>query len=356
MKTPTELMHKFALKLPVILAPMGGGPGTPALAAAVCEAGGLGSLGGAYLSASELEAEIQQTKRLTKKPFAVNLFIPCPSPLPSETSFQKALSATSPYRRELGLPDPVQPLPTFENFEKQMNVILREKPALFSFTFGLLPKEFVRELKAQKIMSMGTATSLEEALQLQESGIESVVAQGYESGGHRGMFSPADSDPAIAMLDLTKVLSQKLQIPVIAAGGIMSGADIASCLRAGAQAAQMGTAFLLCPEAGVSKPYREILRDPSKDKTDLTRAFSGRWARGVSNRFMKEIGAQSDSILEWPHQNFFTRDIRKESAKKGESQFLSLWAGKKLREIREIPAAELIKKLEEEFLVSSDKF
>lgn len=343
-----DLIKHLRLDGPLILAPLGGGPSTPALVAAVSNAGGLGSLGGAYLSPQGLEAEIREVRSLTPRAFAVNLFIPAPDPPLTQDQISAALSATREYREELGLPNPVVKPPFAEAFDEQFAVVLRERPAAFSFTFGLLDPEKVRACRARGILAVGTATTVEEGIAAEKSGMDAVVAQGTEAGGHRGMFSPAQEEPGVSTIDLTRLLANNLRIPVIAAGGIMDGQGITSALRAGAQAAQLGTAFLTCKEAGTSAPYREALLRPGAKTTRFTRAFSGRLARGLENRFLREMESSHAAILPYPAQNSFTRDIRRKSAAVGRSEFLSLWAGTGVERIRPMDAASLVKTLLDE--------
>jgi nitronate monooxygenase len=345
----TGLSARLGLQGPLILAPMAGGPSTPALAAAVSNAGALGFLGGAYLQSQDLERELRETRGLTGRAFGVNLFVPGRHPEISQQRLRGALDATRGYRGELGLPEPELKPPFMPDFGRQLEVILREKPAAFSFVFGLLERAHLDELRGRSILSVGTATSLEEGLALEELGVDAVVAQGVEAGGHRGIFSADQEDPLIGALALTRALAGKLRIPVIAAGGIMNGRGIADALGAGAEAAQLGTAFLLCDEAGTSKPYREALRERGSRTTRLTRVFSGRLARGLENRFMREMAARGDAILPFPAQNELTRDLRRTSASAGNPEFLSLWAGEGVGLIRDrMKAGELVRVLFEE--------
>jgi nitronate monooxygenase len=351
--TSLNLLEHFDLDGPLILAPLSGGPSNPTLVAAASNAGCLGSLGGAYLSPEALEGEIREARSRTGRPFAVNLFIPCPDPPLTEEQISAALFATRKYRDELDLADPAVKPPYGENWENQFAVVLRERPAAFSFTFGLLDSEKVRACRARGILTMGTATTLEEGMAVEKSGADAVVAQGTEAGGHRGMFLPEQEDPAIQTLVLTKLLAENLEIPVVAAGGIMDGQGMAAAVRAGAQAAQLGTAFLACTETGISPAYREALLRTGAKKTRLTRAFSGRLARGLENRFMLEMESARAPILPFPVQNSFTRDIRKKAASVGRSEYLSLWAGTGVDRIRATDTASLVKTLLAEFKEAS---
>lgn len=312
---------------PILLAPMAGGPSTPELAAAVSNAGGLGSLGANYLAPEALRAEIQKTKSLTTLPFSVNLFIPNYYMPPTEKETQEMLDYTNDLRRKLGLTPLEKVPPTKNNFEEQMNVVLDEKPAVFSFVSGLLSSHYITELKKLNIKIMGTASSLEEAMQLQDSGVDAIILQGFEGGGHRGIFAH-HQDTEIPLHTLLERVRGRLKVPVIAAGALMTGQDIHKVLNEGASAAQLGTAFLTCKEAGTSKCYREsLLTRPSQKYTEITDAFSGRKARGILNQFMKEFKAKGKTPLPFPVQNTLTLDIRKKSTEMGIPDYCSLWAG-----------------------------
>ncbi|QDK43932.1 nitronate monooxygenase [Bdellovibrio sp. ZAP7] len=346
-----NLLKDLGIEKPLILAPMAGGPSTPQLVAAASNAGILGSLGCAYETPEHIHETIRKTKELTTKPFAVNLFAPQADPILSQSQIEAATTALALYRKELELTSTPSLKPPFSyDFEKQFEVVLKAAPAGFSFTFGLISKEHINACKSQRILTMGTATTLEEALLLEDLGVDAIVAQGVEAGGHRGLFSTETPDPLIGMLELAKSIVKNTKIPVIAAGGIMNGQDMRAALATGAQVAQMGTAFLLCDEAGTSAPYRQALTNSPSDATKLTRAFSGRIARGIENRFMREMENKKESILPFPAQNNFTRDIRNKSAQMGKSDFLSLWAGSNFSRIRKMPAKELIEVLWQEYL------
>ncbi|MBS1969714.1 MAG: nitronate monooxygenase [Bdellovibrionales bacterium] len=344
-----DLMKRFEMKLPLILAPMGGGPSTPALAAAVCNAGGLGSLGCAYLSPELMTQEIQKTRELTKRPFVVNLFVPAEEPVLDEMSLHRALKATKIYRDELELEKPDFKPPYAENFDAQFEAMLREKPAAFSFVFGSLDRKYLEACQREGIYTMGTATTLDEALLLQEAGVEAVIAQGVEAGGHRAIFDAKKEDPQIGVLPLVSLLKDHIRVPIIAAGAIMNGKGIKAAVDLGAQAAQLGTAFLLCEEAGTNKAYRLFLLDTQQRTTHLTRAFSGRIARGIENRFMMEMKDKESAILPFPAQNAFTRDIRGKAAQMRRPEFLSMWAGEGVAQIRTMKAAELVQMLAAEY-------
>lgn len=340
---------KFNLSIPLVLSPLAGGPGTPELVAAVSEAGGLGTLGAAYLNPEQLEKALLKTFELTKKPFGVNLFVPTPDPVLSASQKSAAIEATAIYRQQLNLATPNINTPFSENFDQQLQVILKYKPAVFTFIFGLISAESCKKLKTAGIYVIGTATSLAEAKALSGLNVDAIILQGVEAGGHRGLFDSTNLDHQTALDDLiTACVNEKITQPLIAAGGIMDGAGIALVLSLGASAAQMGTAFLLCAEAGTSAPYKEKLLTATGTNTKLTRAFSGRFARGIENKFLTEMQVKENSIMPFPAQNVFTRDLRAASAQNGSADFLSLWAGTGVAKIRSLKAADLVQVLRSE--------
>jgi nitronate monooxygenase len=341
----TDFVARLGLKGPIIQAPMAGGATTPELVAAVSNTGALGSLGGAYLAPADLKSAIQRIKRLTDRPFAVNLFSPSPEPKLSENQIQAAVLATKAYRQELGIPDPAVKPPFSQSFEEQFAIVMNEQPAVFSFTFGVPDRKFLDQCRKRGILTFGTATTPAEGLALQENGVDAVVGQGAEAGAQRGTFSTEREDLFIGLAVLIPALVSRLRIPVIAAGGIMNGPGIAAALALGAKAAQLGTAFLACDESGISKTYRSALLDPNRRVTRPTRAFSGRWARGLENRFIVEMASRENAILPFPAQNAFTQDIRKKATERGLPDYLSLWAGQGIGLIRAMKAETLVKTL-----------
>ncbi|WP_077964750.1 NAD(P)H-dependent flavin oxidoreductase [Ensifer adhaerens] len=335
-------LAKLGLRHPLIVAPMAGGPSSPALVAASSAAGALGSIGAAYSSAGAIAEFVQNVRARTDRPFAINLFVQHPQPKVDATALERALRATEGYRAELGLPTPEFAAPYEEDFDQQFEAVLRAKPAVLSFVFGVLSAEHMRTAREAGMLIIGTATTPEEALALEESGVDAITLQGYEAGGHRGIFDPSAEDSEIGLEDLLARSLEKVKVPLIAAGGIMTGSDIRSILARGASAVQMGTAFLATSEAGTSAPYRAALQGAER-KTRTTRAFSGRFARGVENRFMNEVDAAT--VMPFPAQNKFTRDIRAASTAKGSPDFLSLWSGTGKGELWQGPASDLIARL-----------
>lgn len=336
----------FDCALPIVQAPMAGGPDTPALAAAVSAAGGLGSLGCAYLSAAQIESVAAQVRAETDRPFALNLFVRADTP-DDPAAEPRVLAVLSGFRTEIGLaPDPAAasaPVPP-PRFEDQLEAVLRAAPRVFSFTFGVPAREQLAAVRARGIAIVGTATTVEEARALDDAGVDAICAQGGEAGGHRGTFLGAFEDALVGTFALVPQVVRATKRPVIAAGGIMDGAGIRAALALGASAVQLGTAFLGCPEAGTTAPHRAALATATA--TTVTRAFSGRPARGIRNR-MTDAFARVEPAP-FPHQQRLTADLRREAARQGRTDLMQLWAGQGAPLARALPARDLVATLARE--------
>lgn len=317
---------------------MAGGISTPALVAAVSEAGGLGSLGAAYLTPQQISAEIAAVRGLTQRPFAVNLFAPQATPQVTPEQIAAAEAELAPLHAALNLAPPKLPAQVQEDFAAQFEVVLEAAPAVFSFAFGRLERGSLEALKARGILTIGTATSLTEAQLLQSDGVDAVVLQGSAAGGHRGGWQ---RDDLAGTLDLVRAAHQSLSLPIIAAGGLMTAEAVRAALAAGADLVQCGTAFLRAAEAGTSAPYRAALAAAQAGQTTLTRSFSGRLARGLANTVTQELRRP----LPYPYQNALTRPLRSAAAANHRAEFLSLWAGENFWQGREASAAELLAEL-----------
>lgn len=336
------------MRRPVIQAPMAGGGDTPALAAAVSEAGGLGSIGAAYLTPAQIEETAAAVRSRTRAPWGINLFAPTPR-AEGPPDVGAAVLRIAPYYAELGLAPPVAPEPGPDGFEAQMEACARSGAAVFSFTFGVVAEGAIGAAKSAGMVVMGTATTVEEAVMLERAGVDAVVAQGSEAGGHRGTFAASFERGMIGTMALVPQVVDAVRVPVVASGGIMDGRGIAAALALGAQAVQMGTAFLTTEEAGVPEAYKREVLGAREDGTRITRAFSGRPARGVVNRFMEEVEDGGESaILPFPLQNALTRPMRTAAAKAGRAEFLSLWAGQGVRMARREGAGDLVARLARE--------
>lgn len=341
------LLQKLGIEHPVIQAPMAGGPATPELVAAVSNAGGLGSLGAGYLTPAEISEAIARTRVLTRKPFNVNLFAGGYNAA-ARADPTRMLNLLAKIHEELGLPPPDLPVLPPDPFPSQLEVVLEARPAVFSFTFGIPPASALERLAERGIVTIGTATTAEEARLLEEAGTGAIVAQGAEAGAHRGTFAGLFEAAMVPTLRLVEEIVNTVAAPVIASGGLMDGRDIAAALARGAAAAQLGTAFLACPESGASETYKGAILAASADTTVVTRAFSGRPARGLANAFVTRLRGKEDTILPYPLQNALTRPMRSAAAKSRNAGFLSLWAGTGVARARALPAGELVRRLVEE--------
>jgi len=339
------MLNRLGLETPIIQAPMGGGFTTAELVSAVCEAGGLGSIGAPYLQPEAIAAEAAAVRRLTDRPFALNLFVFDP-PAPSDDEVARAARALAPICDELGLPQPSLSGPTHPDIPAQIEAVLEARPAVFSFTFGIPPPDVLVRCRELGIATAGTATTLAEGLALQAAGVDVVCAQGSEAGAHRGSFLGPWQDGMIGLLPLVDLLSRRLAVPVIGAGGIMTGAAASAVLRAGAQAVQLGTAFLACPEAGTPEAHRQALLSPAAQRTEITLAFSGRPARGIVNRYIETLAGAE--LASFPTLNAMTRGLRAAAAQARRPEFMSLWAGQGAPLTRALPAPELMALLRSE--------
>lgn len=342
----TDITRRLGLKHPIIQAPMAGGASTADLIVAVCEAGALGFIGAAYLTPSQIQEASQQVRVRTKRPFGINLFAPLPAPKPMDP--RAALERLAPFHAELGLPAPTPPAPAADMFKEQAAAALESGASVFSFTFGILPADVIHAAKARGMFLMGTATTIDEATQLENAGVDAVVAQGSEAGAHRGTFAAEFGAAMIGTIALVPQVVDAVSVSVVASGGLMDGRGIAAALALGAQAVQMGTAFLTCDEAGIPDADKDAILKAHPHETRVTRAFSGRPARGIINRFMNEMERAPDAILPYPLQNALTRPLRTAAAGVGKRDCLSLWAGQGVRLARRQPAATLIARLADE--------
>ncbi len=334
---PTLFTERMGVEHPLLLAPMAGGPSTPALCAEVSEAGAVGSYGAAYLAPAKLREMIRAIRGATRRPFAVNLFADDGVAADADT-LRRAQDALARYHAELGLPPPGPP-PATVPLRDAFPVLLEERVPAFSFTFGIPPADMLQACRKAGIPTIGTATTVAEARALEAAGVDFICAQGAEAGGHQGTFDRAAEPPLVGTMALVPQVVDAVRTPVIAAGGIMDGRGFAAALALGASAVSLGTAFLRCPEAGTSAPYRAALRDARDEATTLTRAFSGRVARGLANRFTREMSGAP--LAPYLVQNSLTREMRAAAAKMNDSSLLSLWAGQAAALGGELPAREL---------------
>ena len=319
---------------------MAGGITTPELVSAVSESGGLGSIGAGYLTPEVLDTEIKEVKKLTGKPFNVNLFITSEKEL-DFTPPRQIYEALQNYADELGIPFNISDL-NFPVFEEQLEVVISNKVPVFSFTFGIPAAKDIEKVKRNSIKIIGTATSVAEALELEQKGCDAVVAQGIEAGGHRGSFITENGLPLVGSIALIPQITDSIKVPVIGSGAIMDGRGIIAALSLGASAVQMGTAFLACEEGNVNDRWLDGLLSSSDTGTTLTNAFTGKYARGLRNRFIEEMKKFEDEIPEYPVQNQLTQGIRAKARQENNPDFMSYWSGQASSMCRKTNAEELV--------------
>jgi len=329
------------LELPIVQAPMGGGPSTPALAAAVSEAGGLGFLAAGYRSPAAVRDDISEVRRLTERPFGINLFVPGPAHADREAleAYASALGGEAErYGVELG--DAVH---DDDGWDEKLELLADERVPVVSVTFGCPPGPAVEALHDAGCALWVTVTTPAEAAAAQAAGADVLVVQGVEAGGHRGSFDEA-APGDVGLLALLQLVHSATDLPLVATGGIATGRGVAAVLAAGAAAAQLGTAFMLTPEAGTSTAHRDALGGAGP--TALTRAFTGRSARGLENRFMREH--EADAPPGYPEVHHLTAPVRAAARERGDAEGFHLWAGQAHPLAAALPAGELVRRLADE--------
>ncbi|MFN3877860.1 MAG: NAD(P)H-dependent flavin oxidoreductase [Brevundimonas sp.] len=350
----SRLTEAIGLDYPIIQAPMAG-TSTPALAAAVSNAGALGSIAIGAVDAEEARRQIQATRALTDRPFNVNVFCHATA-APDLAGDQAWINRLRPLFAPFDAQPPEQLrdiYPSFLDDDSQLTVLLEERPAVVSFHFGLPKPKQIAALKAAGVLLLATATSPAEGQAVQGAGIDMVVAQGWEAGGHRGVFDPAD-DLRFATLPLTRLLASRLTIPVIAAGGIMDGAGIIAAMTLGAAGAQMGTAFVLCPESSADTAYRWAMAGQEAQRTRVSAVLSGRPARGIENAFMRS--AEPDAIAAYPRAYDIGKALNTAAKAADDDGYAAQWAGQGAPLARVMPADQLVRTLAEEIRRAANIF
>lgn len=324
----TQLLSRLGIQRPIIQGPFGGGYSTERLAAAVSNAGGLGSFGAHHLSAPSILETAASIRRLTARPFALNLWVSNHDEgglHPPREAVLRMHEALRPCYAELGIGPPPPESKPVHDFEEQARAVIEARPAVFSFVFGIPSPEIVAACKSRGIFLAGGATTVDEARALEQAGIDAVVASGFEAGGHRPSFLAAAEDSLTGAMALVPQVASALEIPVIAAGGIADARGVDAAMRLGAQAAQIGTAFLACEESGAPALHRAMLFDRSARRTVLSRVYTGRLARGIANRLHDELRATS--LLPYPAQGWVISSMREAALQQGRADMISLWSG-----------------------------
>ena len=342
---PCQLTRLFGIELPIIQAPMAGVQGS-ALTIAVSQAGGLGSLPCAMLSLEALGAALTQIRAQTTKPINVNFFCHY-EPEPQAAKQAMWLKQLAPYFAELGIHPDTQAAGAQRApyTSAQAEVLAKFKPEVVSFHFGLPNEDLLLEIKSWGSKIISTATTVEEALWLEARGVDAIIAQGLEAGGHRGHFLSDDLTEQLGTFSLLPQIIAAVDIPVIAAGGIVDAKTVRAAMAMGASAVQVGTAYLLCPECTTSDIHRAALQSEAAQHTALTNLFSGRPARGIVNRFMAELGPINNAVPDFPLASSAVAGLRSAAEQQGFGDFSPLWCGQNVTGCQAIPAAELTRQL-----------
>lgn len=330
-----------SLPIPILQAPMLSAS-SPAMAVAVSEAGGMGVFAAGGTAPADIGPAVAELKAATAKPFGVNLLM-APPARPDAAEVDDALNRLARWYAELGEALPASPNDFAPDFQTQLEALTQAAPTIASFTFGILAPDEVRALQAAGSYVIGTATTVAEARAWAEVGADGICAQGFEAGGHRGHFLAETEASLVGTMALVATIRAAVDLPVIAAGGIMDGRGVAAALALGASAVQMGTAFLRADEAILSDPWRKALETAPDDATRLTRAFTGRHARGIENRFMREMRSVEDEVPAYPVQNRLTQPLRGAAVRRDEPEMISLWAGQGVSLARPGPAGQMIR-------------
>ncbi len=324
-----RLTAKLAIDYPIIQGPLGGLP-SQRLTAAVSKFGGLGSFGAHGSAPAAIQEAIAEIRSLTSKPFAMNLWVSMEDDgarTSDESAFNRCRAPLATHLATLGAPQPTYKPHSPVRFEDQARVLLDAKVPVFSFVFGIPPREILDECRAKSIVTIGAATTPDEAAALQEAGVDAIAASGFEAGGHRGSFLREAEDSLTGTLSLVPQIADLANVPVIAAGGIADARGVIAALALGAEAVQMGTVFLACEESGASRLHREALLGGQAGHTALTRGFTGRLARGIHNRLMADLNRDGAEILPYPLQRGLVRNLAIPAEAAGRADLLPLWAG-----------------------------
>ncbi len=351
MWTRTRVTEKLNIKLPIVQGPFGGGPSSIDLAAAVSNAGGLGSFGAYSYTPEQIKELVANLRERTPYAFAINLWIPFTPAHETKitrTEYDDSVARLAPYYAEVGMKAPTyESLFRAPDFDAQVAALLDAGPPAFSFVFGIPSAEILRACRERKIVTIGAATNIDEVIALEAAGVDLIVATGSEAGGHRVSFLH-DPDVSPANSALIPQAADRVRTPLIAAGGIADGRGIVAALAFGASAVQIGTAFLACEESNATPTHKAAIRSEQSRHTTLTRAFSGRYARGIKNRFLLEMREHESKLPAFPYQNFLTQPMRQGAARMDEPALQSLWAGQNAPLVKYKRADELIKFLVED--------
>lgn len=326
----TRVTERLGLRHPIVLGPFGGGLSTTALTAAVSDAGGLGSFGAQTSTPDEITATVGELRGLTQGPFAVNLWVSThdePEEAMTRERFDAAVERLRPLYDEFEVDPPAYPDRFSATFDEQVEAVIAARPPAFSFVYGVPSEDVLRACRDRGIVTLGTAITADEAVALDAAGVDVIVASGFEAGGHRVAFLAEAEQSLVGTLALIPVVVDAVRAPVVAAGGIADARGVAAALALGAGAAQIGTAFLATEESGASPEHRALLLEPPRRPTRLTRAFTGRLARGIPNRIMDDPLVAPGRIAPFPYQSYLLRPVFESARRQGRTDAVSLWSG-----------------------------
>lgn len=352
----TAFTRQFGIQFPIVQGPFGGGLSSPRLTATVSNAGGLGSYGAQGMTAARIAGVAGEIRALTTAPFAINLWVSNDDPGAFDVSpeqFAAAAAPLAPIFAELGIQPPSRPAATWPSFDDQIDAIFDARPPVFSFIFGVPSAEILEKCRALGIRTVGTATTVDEAVALANAGVDAIAASGFEAGGHRASFLRAAEASLTGTMALVPQVVDAVRVPVIAAGGIADGRGIAAASALGAAAAQLGTVFLACDESNASAPHREALRSDRARHTFLTRSFSGRLGRGLPNRVSDAIAPGTH--LPYPVQGQLVSALREAALRQGRGDLVTFWSGQSAPLIRDRHADALFARLVHECSALMDK-
>ena len=347
----TKVTQLLGIDYPILQGPFGGNLSTVALTAAVSNAGGLGGYGAYTMSPQEIFEADKQLKAATDKPYNINLWVSdhdIPESGLTDDQYNRAKELFRPYFEKAGIPLPEKPAPFQSRFENQLEVILDIRPKVFSFMFGALSEDVLEQCRKLGIATVGAATTLDEAIFLENSGVDMIIASGFEAGGHRPSFLASAESSITGTFVLLQLIREKVKIPVIAAGGIANGKGIAAALTLGADAAQIGTAFLAVDESNAMPIHREMLFSDAAKYTTLSRAYTGRLGRGITSTVAKELTGKEDAVLPFPLQTTFMSPLRKAALEQQKWDMILFWGGQIAPILKHTKASELMDSLIEE--------
>jgi nitronate monooxygenase len=350
----TKASEILKIQYPILQGPFGGNLSSVELVATVSNLGGLGGYGAYNLNQEELITLDKQIKFTTNKPYNINLWVSDTDTTDgsvSEEQFNRAKQLFKPYFDELGIALPEKPTPFKSRFENQVEVILHQRPPVFSFMFGVPSADILEACRRLGIVTIGAATTLDEAIFLESAGVDMIIASGFEAGGHRPSFLASAETSTIGTFVLLQLIKEKVKIPVIAAGGIANGKGVAAALALGADAAQIGTAFLATKESNATDIHRKMLFSDAARYTTLSRAFTGRLGRGISSRIARDLVQQEKGFLPFPLQTQFMSYLRKAAIEQEKLDMILFWGGQIAPILKQTSAAELMKSILEETTV-----